>query len=155
MIVKFFQTSDEVKDQPRVFRRPTSTCQHLPAPASLGQPRARTFSTDFVRRQRGIGTSPLLADKSLDQKCATSTKIRHFSSQCPLSADNSIEQNCATSMRETYFSSFCRLMLAIGSTLGHKMPSKICNMSLPRPEMHHLASQHGLPNPQNGPQDGP
>ena len=32
-------------------------------------------------------------------------------------------------------------MLALGSPFGHKMASKICNMSLPRPKMHHTASQ--------------
>ena len=98
----------------RVFRR---TSQHMPAYASLGHRIARTFSTTFVRHQRGIGTSPLLADKSLEQKCATSTRIRHFSPQCQLSADNSTEQNCATSTSET------NLFLMLPAYVGSWQPS--------------------------------
>ena len=97
------------KAQPHPYRRPPTT----------GHPRDRTFSTIFVRRQRGIGTFPVLAETSSEQKCATSTRIRHFSCQCPLLADNSPEQKRATSTIETNFSHVacsCWLLAALLAT---------------------------------------
>ena len=46
-------------------------------------------------------------------------------------------------------------MLALGSPFGHKMASKICNMSLPKPKMHHMASQDCLPSPNMAPKMTP
>ena len=111
----------------------------------------RTFSAIFVRRQRGLATSPVLADNMSKQKCATSTRIRHFSCQCPFLADNPPEQKCATSTSETNLFSCWLLMLALGSHLGHKMASKICKLIFPKPKMHPIASQHGLPSTNNDP----
>ena len=46
-------------------------------------------------------------------------------------------------------------MLPFGSLLGHKMASKICNMSLPRPKLNYIASQDGLPIPKMAPKMAP
>ena len=46
-------------------------------------------------------------------------------------------------------------MPALGSPLGHKIASKICNMTLPKPKMHPIAFQHGLSSTKSDPMMAP
>ena len=95
-----------------------------------------TRPSRFVRRQRGFGTSRVNSN--------------FWSTTCP----NRIVRRQRSKPIFSDAGCLCWLMLARGSRFGHNMASKICNMTLARPKMHHTAPQHGFPSPQNGPENG-